>query len=380
MKQFFKFIFFKIIDFFAKSKVNEKKAKSLLLVRIDAIGDYILFRNFIEILKNSEKYGEYKITLLGNVLWKQLALEFDKKYVDNFIWLDSGKLEKNFIYRFKKLKELSRNKYDIIINPVFSRHFFFDDAIVKIIDADKKIGSRGDVTLTRKWLKKISDKYYTELVPAQEKITFEFFRNKEFFENLLGEKLDIIKPFIPLQNKILHFDLPENYAILFIGAKARKRKWDVRNFVEIAKFLKTGYGYEIVLCGGPADKDDAMRFSEFSDFKYIDLVGKTSLIDFFYVVARSSIMVSNETVAPHIAVAFGVRHIFVVSNGNHFGRFTPYPEQIHSGYYPVYHPEIEKNRNDFELLCKLYGNGSDLNINDIAVQMLKEKIKMVLSN
>ena len=53
------------------------RPNSLLLIRIDAIGDYILFRNYIEVLKNSAKYKDYKITLVGNIAWKSIAEELD---------------------------------------------------------------------------------------------------------------------------------------------------------------------------------------------------------------------------------------------------------------------------------------------------------------
>jgi len=94
--------------------------KSLLIIRLDAIGDYVLFRNYIEVLKNSEKYKDYKITLVGNIAWKSIAEELDSKYIDNFIWTDREKFEKNFIYRYKKLKKISSKGYDVVINPTYS--------------------------------------------------------------------------------------------------------------------------------------------------------------------------------------------------------------------------------------------------------------------
>ena len=70
---------------------------------------------------------------------------------------------------------------------------------------------------------------------------FEFYRNKEFFENLLEEKLDIKKPFINLKPKKLDFKLPNKYAILFIGASANFRKWDAKmGAIEIIEKLQSG--------------------------------------------------------------------------------------------------------------------------------------------
>lgn len=41
------------------------KEKSMLIIKPNVIGDYILFRNFIEIIKNSERFKGLKIYFLG---------------------------------------------------------------------------------------------------------------------------------------------------------------------------------------------------------------------------------------------------------------------------------------------------------------------------
>jgi ADP-heptose:LPS heptosyltransferase len=207
---------------------------------------------------------------------------------------------------------------------------------------------------------------------------FEFYRNKEFFEHLLNEKIDIKKPIIKLKEKELNFELPKNYAILFIGASVKFRKWDIENFVEIGRYLKEQYNYNIVLCGGPTDNEDVKEFNILADYEYIDLVGKTSLVDFLYVIYSGNLMIANETSAPHFAVALEMTNIFVISNGNHFGRFTPYPKSIALNYHVIYHPEIEKDIDNYKKLSNSYGYGSALDINEIEVEKVKKKLKEVL--
>ena len=53
--------------------VSETSSKELLIVNTDSIGDYILFRNFLKEIKNSEKYKDYKIVLLGCEKYKDFA-------------------------------------------------------------------------------------------------------------------------------------------------------------------------------------------------------------------------------------------------------------------------------------------------------------------
>jgi ADP-heptose:LPS heptosyltransferase len=349
-----------------------------LLIRLDAIGDYVMFRNFIKELKESQKYKDYNITLLGNSAWKSLAQELDNEYIEEFIWLDRNKINKDFIYRYKKLKEITLHCYEIILSPVYSREFFVGDAIVKLINAKEKIGSIGDTSNMKKWQKYISDKYYDKLIKSDENLMFEFYRNKEFFENFLHVKLEINKPNISLKPKKLVFVLPQNYAILFIGASALFRKWNIEDFAKVGEHLKERFGYEIVLCGAPSDGADALEFGKHFKGKYIDLVGKTSLIDLLYVIHNGNLMVSNETSAPHIAVALGMLNVFVVSNGNHYGRFTPYPNKMSLNYNVIFHPKIEKYIDNYKYLVDIYSDESILDIDDITPDSVIKKINDIV--
>lgn len=377
IKTIIKFIICKLVAFFIKPP-KEIISKSLLLVRLDAIGDYVLFRNFIELLKKSEKYKDYSITLLGNSAWKSIGEELDAVYVDKFVWLDKSRFTIDFGYRYKKLQEIVSNGYEVVLSPVYSREFFVGDNIVKLINAKEKIGSIGDLSNIRKWQKNIGDKYYDILVPAKDELMFEFDRNREYFENILDEKLDIKKPHIDLKPKKLPFELPEKYAIIFIGASASFRKWNIEGFAKIGEYLKEKHSYEIVLCGAPSDVEDALKFKEYFDGSYIDLVGRTSLIELLHVIYNGNLMIVNETSAPHFAVALEMTNVFVISNGNHYGRFTPYPKGMAPNYHVIYHPQIEKDLGDYKKLSNNYGFGSELNINEIMPKSVIRKLEDIL--
>jgi len=367
---------FRYLDFIMSISFG-KKPNSLLIIRLDAIGDYILFRNFIALLKNSNEYKTYKITLLGNSIWRDLAIELDSNYIDEFIWLDTAKFNKHLIYRYLMLRKITFMGYKILLSPAYSREFYIDN-IVKLISADEKIGSVGNLSNITPKNKNIGDKHYTKLIPAKKELLFEFYRNKEFFENLLKTKLKIRKPQISLQTKTLDFVLPKQYVVLFIGASNNFRKWDTRNFAEVAQYLYKYFHLEIVLCGGPGDKNDANNFSKYFHNNYLDLVGKTSLIDLLYVIDSCDLMVSNETSAPHFAAALSTSKILVLYNGNHYGRFTPYPKEISKDYYVIYHPSIEKDLGAYKQVSNSKGFKSELNIQDITTQKVIETVTNVL--
>ena len=379
LKTVIKIIIYRFIDFFIKPS-KEIKTKSLLLIRIDAIGDYVLFRNFIEVLRKSNKYKGYSITLLGNSVWKSLSQELDGEYIDNFIWLDRSKFYNDLFYRYKKLQELVSNGYEIILSPIYSREPYIADNVVKLITAKEKIGSIGNLSNIKKWQKTISDKYYTKLIYAKKELMFEFYRNKEFFEYLLDTKINIIKPMILLKNKESEHQLPEKYAVLFIGGSEKHKKWDIEKFAQVSNYLKKQYGYDIVLCGAQENIEEANELQKYYDKKVLNLVGKTSLLELLKIICNGDLIFSNETSAPHFAAALEMKYIFVIFSGKYYGWFCPYPKEISENYHVINHPHINKNWYDHKKLSKSYGFLKNQNINEISFEKVKNEIDLVMNN
>lgn len=354
------------IDFFAKKKafINSKE---LIIVRSDVIGDYILFRNFLKTLKESQKFSDYKITLLGDKSWQQLSEILDVNYVDNFIWIDTKKFCNDYKYRFLTIRDISFKGYEVLINPIYSRNYLISESIVKVVSANNKIGCKGDDTTISQYYKKKANKNYTTLLNCCDDILFEFYRNYEFFENFLGEPLTDIK-FEMKINKRNIFDIHSNkYAILFLGASNSFRQWSAESFAKVAKYIEQQYGYKIVICGASSDIPQAEVFTKrFSSC--INLVGKTSLIELASIIEQCQLIVSNETSAVHMAAALGVKPIFVIYNGNHFGRFTPYPKELCKYYYLIGHPFIKADENNYKRISNQRNYIKRLNINEISVE------------
>lgn len=354
---------------------KKKEDKSLLIIRMDAIGDYVLFRNFLRILARDEHYFNHNITLVGNKAWKPIAEELDADFVKKFIWVDVKKFGKNLIYRYKVLREICSRAYDVVINPVYSREFISQDLVVRKLSADWKIGNSGDYANYYNWQTKISDHYYTDIIPAEDGNKFEFSRNKEFFEKLLDKKIDLQKPIVEPNSKWNKKALPNRFALLFIGASQPFKKWPIANFSEVASALQTTYGLEIVICGGPDDQEEATLFKHHFKGRYINLVGKTTLLELMGTINQADLMISNETAAPHFAVALDIPYTFVLSNGNHFGRFAPYPKSITPNYYSIFPSELGDELEGFDLHNSPRGFESNLSISDISVESVLKKIE-----
>src|SRR5690348_14640759 len=88
-------IFYELVLAAVKLSPAKKGQAHLLLIKNDEIGDYILFRNYLKYIRNHEKYRGYRITLIGNVIWKDLFDEFDAAFVDDVIWLNKKTFNKD---------------------------------------------------------------------------------------------------------------------------------------------------------------------------------------------------------------------------------------------------------------------------------------------
>ncbi|HOV14552.1 MAG TPA: glycosyltransferase family 9 protein, partial [Spirochaetota bacterium] len=368
----------KIADVLAISKVNNTKTKNLAIIKLDAIGDYVLFHNFLEILRKSEKYNEYKIILIGNLAWKDIFDNFDKVFVDDAFFINKNQFSKNLSYRYKTLKILNKFNIETSIVPVLSRDFLFYDTIVCNFQSDENISFDSNLSNMTREEKNISNRFYTKIIKSDPVTKFEFERNKEFFEKLLDTKIDLQKPGF---NKDLiknDFKLDvSDYAVIFPGASEKNKIWDYKNFYETGKYLNETYNFDIVICGGREDREYSEKIMELSNNKFTDLTGKTTLTDMVSILSNAKILVSNDTSSVHFGASCNTKTVFML-NGRHFGRFAPYPENISQNIISLYPPEIVEIDKNFIEFSKKYEHFSNLDINSITVKTVKESIDKLL--
>ena len=380
IKKIINIIIYKIIDLisFDYNKTTFIN-NDLVIIKLDAIGDYILFRNFFKTLHTSKKFSNSRITLIGNIVWKDLATSLDAEYMHSAIWLDTNKFINDYSYRYSFIKKIKINKYKTLINAEYSRSFMLSDWIANSIYAVDKYAHFGDYSNSKTWQKHFSNSYYTNLFIGSREVIFEFFRNKDFIEYLTNEKCSIKKTNIENSciSKTKYFN--SDYVILFLGSSKKSSKWDSKNYAILANYIKQTYNYEIVVCGGKNDIDESKFFKEYCKSNYTDLIGKTTILELISIINHASLIISNETSAPHFSVALNVNTI-VIYCGNHFGRFVPYPNSLTSSKYKcIYHPTISSNENNYKKISNTYGYISNLNINEISInQVISEVDKFFL--
>lgn len=376
-----RFFFYNIINIIINLSPYQITSKTLLIIRLDSIGDYLLVRNYLRLFKSSKKYCDYKITLCGNIVWKDLAETFDADVIDDFIWLDRKKFNNNLFYKYKLLKQIHHKGFEVVIDTTFSREILYGDSIVKTSRAKERIGSSGSPDSYVKWKRNlISNRFYTKLIQHSTNNLFEFYRNKEFFGQIFEEPNNISQPKMSVENIQMKLPTKNDYIVIFPGAQEKKRMWPEENFKIIIKEILNKYSFDIIIAGSNNEKEIAERLLEnLYKERVFDLTGRTTLPELAKLISLSKLLISNETSAVHFAASVGTKFI-CVSNGNHYGRFNPYPKEMNVMGKYIYPPEIQNKINDFENLSNKYRFYSDLDINSISPETVIITLSQILLN
>jgi len=358
--------------------INLKKKESLLIVRLDDIGDYLLFRNFFEILKKDNDYGRYNFTLCGNKNYKNIVENYDHNYFNNYIWVDKFKYIHSKIYRLYLKFRICFIRYDILIHPTYSRTILSED-LIQYFNAEIKIGSKSDITNISKDKLELYDKMYTRLINTTANPIFEFYRNREFIEKLLGYNILLKKPVIDCSKEKINYlqIFHHNYVVIFPGASISTRRYEPDKFKVIMAYLLLNYNYDLAISGSKSDKkiSDSLTDNN-NNHRVHDLTGQ-SLIDLVHLIKDSELLITNDTVALHIGAIFNKKTI-CISNGTMYGRFLPYPKEITDNVFPVY-PDIVDSVN-IQDIQKLLIYGSTLDINEINPNKIISVIQKILNN
>ncbi|WP_017726148.1 glycosyltransferase family 9 protein [Halalkalibacterium ligniniphilum] len=312
-----------LISLFYKQKVSgAKDIQKVLIIRLDAIGDSIIWLDSAKEFRKLYPSSHYELTLLCNQVWLPIAKQLP--YFDNVLSLHKKKFHRNLVYRSKIFKKIISSNFDIGIHPTFSREFHYGDSLIRICKAKQRIGSIGNMSNITHFLKGISDKWYTKLISSNSEPLMELDRNTEFMRGLGLENFQSSIPVWPIKIDY-HKPTTNNYFVIFPGASNKKRAWPSKYFSEIIEKLQLRTGWTAVICGGPGEEDIGKEIKCHSkeNTVILDLIGKTTIIELGEVIRNSKLLIGNETSAIHLAAAVKVPSVCILGGG-HYGRFIPY--------------------------------------------------------
>lgn len=356
-----------------------RRPNTLLIVRVDVLGDYLLFRNYLNAIRQSARFRAYTITLCANQPIRTLAETFDSTLVDNFIWTDIYKLSTRPVYRFRFMRHLRQQGFDVVFCPTFSRVLVLDDFLSRATGAGERVGCLTDFVNSKRWEAWFGNRLYTRLIDSGSGIIFELERNRRIVGQFLGEPV----PVSSLQldsGRAKPVVLPRPYIVLSLGAGQDFRVWPARRYAQVTQYLQKHYPtYQIVLTGAPAEKvhADAMLALVPDCLNVLDLTGKLSISELIYVVNEANLLLTNETGIVHIAASTQTPTI-VVSQGKSLVRWHPYPQRSGAHIHHLYPDFVEQYRGRLEEIAPQFNPESPFSIEAITVERVIDKVQALL--
>lgn len=302
------------------AKERDSSRKKLLVVRLDAIGDFVLWLDAARSLRKIYPAEHFELTLFGNAKWTDLAQR--EECFDHIVPVDIGALLQTLRYRRHILRKIRDARYQVVVNPTNSRHIISDDSLVRASGAETRIGCRGDSTNTLWHLKPFADRWYTRLIAATNGPLMELQRNAEFMRSLGAADSNATLPHLSAGTLPQGF-VTGDYFVLFPVAGLPERCWPAKSFLEIARRIHDVTGWFGVLCGGQGEETLGEIIADGATFPMSNWLGKTNLLELSAIISGARLLIGNETSAVHIAAAVRTPSICLLGGG-HFGRFVPY--------------------------------------------------------
>ncbi len=314
---------------FTKYLTKEPPSKTILLIRPDHIGDFVLWLD--QAKEYRKAFPEHRIVLLCNPGVAEIARNIP--YFDEVLLIVEGRTrDKRYMYEL--LQQVNRYYYDKVIYPPYGRAVEHGDWIVHNTRANEKIafeyseGAARHITRIpsgnkRKLVRQL-DSWYTRIVQGKDELMMELDRNAEFGNQVLPHKYTPYLPSFPFETPRLSKIPFGQYAVFVLGASIPKRRWPVDKFAAVAQHILP---LPIVLCGSEQEAslvDEFVSLVGHENEKYIfSIVGQTSVMELISVIKYAKLLVGNDTGTAHIAVATRTPSV-CLCGGGHYGRFFPY--------------------------------------------------------
>ncbi len=305
---------------------QKNQLEVVLLIRQDAIGDFVMWLDTAKEYRKLYPADKYKIVLVGNKIWYDLAEELP--YWDEVLAVDVKQFKTFSRFRWILLRKIRSFGAQIAIQPTFSREFYHGDSLVRASKAIRKISSVGDMG-NRNWLKKfIADSWHTELIPVSNRPMTELERNAEFFSGLTNYTHITCYPQLDIPELWLSSEWKEKTFYILVpgtsGAVAGK-EWPPAFFSDLATKVFRQTGWEGVICGAKQEHSLGEQILKQCDAPLQNLCGQTTLVELAGLLSQSRLTISNDTGSVFLSSAVGTLSVCILGGG-HFGRFAPYPD------------------------------------------------------
>ncbi|MCM0081370.1 glycosyltransferase family 9 protein [Geomonas sp. Red32] len=306
---------------FALSPPGEAQApRSVLVVKLDAIGDSVLNSPFLRGLR--QRYPVARITLVVNPSVYNLVELCP--YVDEVLAFDGAchpriapAVRPLRAFRFAREK-LWERRFDLAVIPRLDTDFYHATYLAYFSRATRRVAFSEKTGPLKARKNRDYDLLLTDVVVSPPG-AHDVIVNLSLLEALpagagacSGEgggeaRLEV---WLSEEDRARAASLLGNRGVVALapGASASHKQWPVERFAEVATWCLERYGVTSVVVGGPSEREiGATLCSLVGPHRCLDLTGKTSLRETAAVLERCALYIGNDTGPKHLAAATGTK-------------------------------------------------------------------------
>jgi len=309
------------VDLLARYWPVFKKPRGLVVVRMDGIGDMVLFRRTLDHYAEAFGVAREDITVLGCRSWGSIAdLVFEGFRVHA---IDEHAFERSPFYRFSEALWIRRQAFAIAVTDIFFRKALTADSLIWLSAAPRRVVSKPYIShATRSeftyYLNQVS-----QIIDTGDYPTHEVIRHYRFISEVAEQEIAPEPPRIAWRDAPPPVFEGRPYVVLNFGSNEPGRRWPFEKYLEIAQRL-LALGYRVAFTGGGGEKayEPQLR-ATLNRPGVIDLIGRTKLRELMDLLVHAQAVITNDTGPAHLSLAVGTPTVVVVGGG-HFGSFVPY--------------------------------------------------------
>ena len=317
--------FFRFFDWLTRRLPFVSARRGLLVIRMDGIGDMVLFRNTLDQYSDVFKVPKNEICVLGCKSWESIAGDLFSDY--GVFFIDEHIYAKRLVYRIWVNVCVRRLNVAVTVCDAYFRRALMADSLAYVESAPRTVMALPYINSQTRaeyywYLSQVSDVIDTGPYPRHE-----IERHATFVSYFTGESPAPVPPQLNWRETPVNLPIEKPYVVFNPGSNERGRCWPLDNYKSLANRL-TAYGWQVVFVGKTSENlalNDASV--SYEDELILDLTGKTTLPQLFDIMNHSVLVVSNDSGPAHVAAGLGVPTVIVLGGG-HFGCFVPYPESI----------------------------------------------------
>lgn len=288
---------------------------NVLIVRLDAIGDLVLFSPFLREMRRS--VPDCRVTLVVNPSTYNLVELCP--YVDEVFACEiptNGRVDyfRQFVAGVKLLAgRLRSRRFDVALLPRWDADYYGAAFLVALSGAPVRMAYSQSVAPWKQRVNIGHDKLFTHVLASDGTVKHEVERNLDFLRFVGGlaedHRLEVwVGPEDEAYADCVMRRLGRSEFLVALGPGSREPKkcWPVVSFCRFGEWLAQSYGARLIVVGGPAEEGVGEALESRVGARVLNLAGSTTLRQVAAVLRRCHMFVGNDSGVLHIAAAVGL--------------------------------------------------------------------------